>query len=76
MAKARNNSHQCREERRKAALARQEKYEARTPVQIVAKLDETFGKGEGAARERKRLQAIIDAGGGNKPLKAPKKKKD
>ena len=48
-----------KEERRKEAEARQEERAKRTPQEQLARLDAMFGKDQGAARERERLQALI-----------------
>ena len=53
-----NQPHRIRE-RRKAAELRQEERAKLTPQQQLAKLDKMFGDGQGAARERVRLQKQI-----------------
>jgi hypothetical protein len=49
-----------RDNRRKAAAARQEVADKRTPQWQLDHLDSTFGKGQGAAKERAKLQARIE----------------
>jgi hypothetical protein len=49
------------EEKRQEAQARQELRNERTPAQQLALLDERFGPGKGAKRERTRLEAIINS---------------
>tara|TARA_Y100000310_G_scaffold318720_1_gene373120 strand:+ start:2212 stop:2466 length:255 start_codon:yes stop_codon:yes gene_type:complete len=46
--------------RREEALARQGARNKRSPVEQLAHLDEMFGPGLGAVRERKRLAAAIE----------------
>ena len=47
--------------RREAASYRQEQRNKLTDKQQLAKLDAMFGKGQGAKRERAKLQKRIDA---------------
>lgn len=49
-----------KEERKKSAAERQQARQSLTPRQQLAILDERLGKGVGAAKERARLQALID----------------
>jgi len=49
-----------REERRKEAEARQAERDQLTPEKQLARLDERLGVGVGAAKERARLQKLID----------------
>jgi hypothetical protein len=49
----------ARENRRNAAEARAVERAKRTPQQQLKHLDDTFGVGVGAAKERTRLQALI-----------------
>lgn len=51
-----------REERRREAEARQKERDQLSAEEQLARLDERLGKGVGAARERARLQALIDEG--------------
>lgn len=51
-----------REERRREAEARQKERDRLSAEEQLARLDERLGKGVGAARERARLQALIDEG--------------
>jgi hypothetical protein len=48
------------EAHRKAAEERQEARNARTPQQQLQRLDKLLGIGQGAKKERARLQALID----------------
>jgi len=48
-----------RDERRKRAEAQAEERAKRTPEQQIARLDQMFGKGKGAAKERARLAKQI-----------------
>jgi hypothetical protein len=48
--------------RREQAIARNTEYAALTPKQQLAKLDTVFGAGNGAARQRAKLQLLIDKG--------------
>lgn len=45
--------------KREEAAERQAKHDALTPKQKLAKLDEKFGKGQGAKKEREKLAALI-----------------
>jgi hypothetical protein len=49
----------AKEDRRKAAEARAVERAKRSPQQQLKHLDDTFGVGVGAAKERARLQALI-----------------
>lgn len=51
-----------REGRRREAEARQKERDRLSAEEQLARLDERLGKGKGAARERARLQALIDEG--------------
>ena len=48
-----------REKRQREAQERQEAYDKLTPKQKMAKLDQKFGKGIGAKRQRERLSKQI-----------------
>ncbi len=47
--------------KRQQAEERQVAYAALTPKAKLAKLDDVLGPGQGAAKERKRLAALIEA---------------
>lgn len=49
-----------RDERIKSAKARQAASDLLTPAQRLERLDKAFGVGMGAAKERKRLQKMLD----------------
>ncbi len=49
-----------KEDRRRRANERQETRAKRTPEEQLRLLDDRFGPGLGAAKERARLQALID----------------
>jgi len=49
-----------RQERREKARARQRQRDELTPTQQLAVLDDRLGVGQGAERERARLQALIE----------------
>jgi len=57
-----NRGHQRREELRERAAERKEVRDKLTPTQQLRALDYRLGKGEGAAKERRRLEAFVDAG--------------
>jgi hypothetical protein len=57
-----NRGQQRREEVRAAAAERQEARDKMTSAQQLRALDYRLGKGHGAIKERKRLEALIDAG--------------
>ena len=57
-----NKSQHRRNELRGRATERQEARDKMTPAQQLRTLDYRLGKGEGAAKERKRLEALVDAG--------------
>jgi len=48
-----------KDSRHKKALGRLKERETRTPHQQLVRLDERFGKGEGAVKERDRLTKLI-----------------
>lgn len=56
--------------RQESAEKRQEERAKRSPKEQLVRLDNMFGKGEGAQKERKRLQEMID-----KEKQSGKKKK-
>ena len=56
-----NRGQQRREELRERAAERQESRDKLTPTQQLRALDYRLGKGEGAAKERGRLEALVDA---------------
>ena len=58
-----------KDSRHKKALKRLKDRETRDPRQQTARLDDMFGKGEGAIKERARLAKLIK----NEPKKKPKK---
>lgn len=47
------------EDRRESAKRRQEERAKRSPLEQLQRLDSLLGKGEGAKRERARLEALI-----------------
>lgn len=53
------NDRRRQEERREGAQRRQEARDSRTPQEQLQRLDELLGVGQGAQRERARLQALI-----------------
>ncbi len=57
-----NRGQQRREELRERAAERREVRDKMTPAQQLRSLDYRLGKGEGAVRERERLEALVDAG--------------
>ena len=57
-----NRGHQRREEVRERAAERKEVRDKLTPTQQLRALDYRLGKGEGAAKERRRMEALVDAG--------------
>ena len=57
-----NRGQQRREEVRAQATERKEVRDKLTPTQQLRALDYRLGKGEGAAKERCRLEALVDAG--------------
>ena len=57
-----NRGHQRREELRERAAERKETRDKLTPAQQLRALDYRLGKSEGAAKERRRLEALVDAG--------------
>jgi hypothetical protein len=57
-----NRGHQRREELRERAAERQEVRDKLTPAQQLRTLDYRLGKSEGTTKERKRLEALVDAG--------------
>lgn len=57
-----NRGQQRREELRERAAERKEVRDKMTPAQQLRSLDYRLGKGEGAVRERERLEALVDAG--------------
>lgn len=59
MGRFKFNRRDLKEARQKAAVVRQEERGKRTPQQQLAQLDTMFGPGQGAARERARLQKLI-----------------
>ena len=56
-----NRGQQRREELRERAAERKEARDKLTPTQQLRALDYRLGKGEGAAKERGRLEALVDA---------------
>ena len=52
-----------KQERQKEAKERQELRESLSDQKQLDKLDKMFGKGKGATKERKRLEARIEKGG-------------
>ena len=50
-----------KDDRRRRATERQETRAKRTPQEQLRILDERFGEGKGAAKERARLAALIEA---------------
>ena len=60
-----------REELRERAIVLAEERAKRTPAQQLAVLDRRLGEGEGAKKERQRLQFLID----NPPTQKSKKEK-
>jgi len=57
-----NRGHERREELRERAAERKEVRDKLTPAQQLRAMDYRLGKGEGATKERKRLEALVDAG--------------
>jgi hypothetical protein len=57
-----NRGHQRLEELRERAAERQEARDKLTPAQQLRTLDYRLGKSEGATKERKRLEVLVDAG--------------
>lgn len=55
-----------RDTRRKQAERRQEAHDKLTPQQKIQKLDDKFGAGQGAKKERARLTKQIEEAGGGK----------
>ena len=56
-----NRGRQRREEQRERAAERTATRDTLTPTQQLRALDYRLGKGEGAAKERGRLEALVDA---------------
>jgi hypothetical protein len=50
-----------KDDRRKRATERQEVRAKRTPQEQIKLLDDRFGDGKGATKERVRLKAVIEA---------------
>ena len=59
MGRFKFNRRDLKETRQKAAVLRQEERAKRTPQQQLAQLDATFGAGQGATKERARLNKQI-----------------
>ena len=55
-----NRSHQRREELREGAAERSACRDSRTDAQQLQVLDQRLGAGEGASKERARLEALIE----------------
>ena len=66
-----NRGRQRREELRERAIVLAEERAKRSPAQQLAVLDRRLGEGEGAKKERQRLQFLID----NPPSQRTKKEK-
>ena len=64
-----------RDDRRGRAIERQEARAKRTPQQQLQLLDDRFGEGKGAAKERARLKALIEAAEQAKLAEKEKKEK-
>lgn len=64
-----------KDDRRKRATERQEMRAKRTPQEQLRILDERFGEGKGATKERARLQAVIEAAEAAKRAEQEKKNK-
>lgn len=62
-------------QRREQAKLRQANRDKLSPTQQLAVLDERFGKGNGAKKERARLQKQIEAATSNKKKGEKRKKK-
>lgn len=58
MPTRKNQTHRV-DQRRKDAIERNESWDNLSPQQQLEKLDERFGKGEGASRQRKRLRKLL-----------------
>jgi len=65
-----------KEDRRGRAIERQEARAKRTPQEQLRLLDDRFGEGKGAAKERARLKAVIDAAEQAKQAEKEKKEKE
>jgi hypothetical protein len=63
------------EQRREEAKVRQAESDTLTPEQRLARLDEKFGKGQGAVKERAKLLAAIEKVKQEQAIKAAKKEK-
>lgn len=61
-----------KENRRKAAIERQEAANNRSAKEQLARLDELFGKGQGAKKERARLESRLVKEQEEKPKKKKK----
>jgi hypothetical protein len=57
-----NRGRQRREELRECAAERTVARDKLTPTQQLRALDYRLGKGEGATKERSRLEALVDGG--------------
>lgn len=67
------DKYQSNEEKRNVIEEMAQAAAKRTPLEQLARLDNVFGKGEGAAKERARLGLMIEKGFGNTPKeKLPK----
>ncbi len=64
-----------KDDRRKRAVERQEERAKRTPQEQLMILDERFGEGKGAAKERARLKALIEAAEQAKQAEREKREK-
>lgn len=64
-----------KDDRRKRAMERQEARAQRTPQEQLRILDERFGEGRGAAKERAKLKARIEASEQAKQAEREKKEK-
>jgi|APSaa5957512622_1039677.scaffolds.fasta_scaffold160331_1 hypothetical protein len=67
------NNFQSHNDRRKSIDELAEAAAKRTPLEQIARLDNVFGKGESAAKERTRLNHMVEMGFGKTPKgKLPK----
>jgi len=67
------DKYQSNEEKRNAIEEMAQAAAKRTPLEQLARLDNVFGKGEGAAKERTRLSHMVEMGFGKTPKgKLPK----